>query len=118
MSENLSRRGIDFIVVLLPQMPAWRDAYDPGGVRDAEFRAAVSRRLDGTRTVLIDAQQGLHLRNDQFTDHAHLQWNAVPLLMHYLITQLDKSELSLTHASGALPSCSLIPTSSSGLSCP
>jgi len=101
MSESLSRRGIDFIVVLLPQMPAWRDAYDPGGVRDAEFRSAVSRRLDGTRTVLIDAQKGLHLRNDQFTDHAHLQWDAVPLLMHYLITQLDKSELSLTNAGGA-----------------
>ncbi len=118
MSENLSRRGIDFIVVLLPQMPAWRDAYDPGGVRDAEFRSAVSRRLDGTRTVLIDAQQGLHLRNDQFTDHAHLQWDAVPLLMRYLITQLDKSELSLTHAGGGSASCSLIPTSSSGRSCP
>jgi hypothetical protein len=102
MSENLSRRGIDFIVVLLPQMPAWRDAYDPGGARDAEYRAAVSRRLDGTRTVLIDAQRGLRLRNDQFTDHAHLQWDAVPLLMRYLITQLDKSELSLTNASGGL----------------
>jgi hypothetical protein len=102
MSESLSRRGIDFIVVLLPLMPAWRDAYDPGGVRDAEFRSAVSRRLSGTRTVLIDAQQGLHLRNDQFTDHAHLQWEAVPLLMRYLITQLDKSELSLTNASGGL----------------
>jgi hypothetical protein len=100
MSENLSQRGIDFIVVLLPQMPAWRDAYDPGGARDAEFRSAVAGRLDGTRTVLIDAQKGLHLRNDQFTDHAHLQWDAVPLLMHYLITQLDKSELRLTHDSG------------------
>ena len=100
MNESLSRRGIDFIVVLLPQMPAWRDAYDPGGARDAEFRSAVSRRLDATRTVLIDAHRGLHLRNDQFTDHAHLQWNAVPLLMHYLITQLDKLELRLTHASG------------------
>jgi hypothetical protein len=98
MSEKLSRRGIDFIVVLLPQMPAWRDAYDLGGTRDAEFRTAVSRRLDGTRTVLIDAQQGLHLQNEQFTDHAHLQWDAVPLLMRYLITQLDKSELSLTNA--------------------
>jgi hypothetical protein len=102
MSEDLSRRGIDFIVVLLPQMPAWRDAYDPGGARDAEFRAAVSRRLNGTRTVLIDAQRGLRLRNDQFTDHAHLQWDAVPLLMRYLITQLDKSELSLTNAGGGL----------------
>jgi hypothetical protein len=100
MSESLSRRGIGFIVVLLPQMPAWRDAYDPSGARDAEFRAAVSRRLDGTRTVLIDAQRELHLRNDQFTDHAHLQWDAVPLLMRYLITQLDKSELSLTNAAG------------------
>ena len=102
MSESLSLRGINFIVVLLPQMPAWRDAYDSGGARDAEFRTAVSRRLDGTRTVLIDAQQGLHLRDDHFTDHAHLQWTSVPLLMRYLITQLDKSELSLTHASGAI----------------
>jgi hypothetical protein len=98
MSDDLSRRGIDFIVVLLPQMPAWRDAYDPGGVRDAEFRREVSRRLEPTRTVLIDAQQGLHLTNDQFTDHAHLQWRSVPLLMRYLISQLDKSELSLSHA--------------------
>jgi hypothetical protein len=101
MTENLSQRGIDFIVLLLPQMPAWRDAYDPGGARDAEFRSAVAGRLDGTRTVLIDAQKGLHLRNDQFTDHAHLQWDAVPLLMHYLIRQLDKSELRLTNAGGA-----------------
>ena len=87
-----------FIVVLLPQMPAWRDAYDPGGMRDAAFRREVSSLLGGTDTVLIDAQQGLHLRNDQFTDHAHLQWQAVPLLMRYLISQLDKSELSLSHA--------------------
>ena len=100
MSEDLSRRSIDFIVVLLPQMPAWRDAYDPGGVRDAEFRREVSRRLEPTRTVLIDAQQGLHLSNEQFTDHAHLQWRSVPLLMRYLISQLDKSELSLSHADG------------------
>jgi hypothetical protein len=100
MSENLSRRGIDFIVVLLPQMPAWRDAYDPGGARDAEFRSAVAGHLDDTRTVLIDAQKGLHLRNDQFTDHAHLQWDTVPLLMRYLITQLGKSELRLTNAGG------------------
>ena len=71
-----------------------------------------------TRTVLIDAQKGLHLRNDQFTDHAHLQWDAVPLLMHYLITQLDKSELRLTNAGGGPASCSLIPTFSSGRSCP
>jgi hypothetical protein len=100
MSENLSRRDIDFVVVLIPQMPAWRDAYDPGGVRDAEFRSEVARRLEGTRTFLIDAQQGLHLRNDQFTDHAHLQWSSVPLLMRYLISQLDKSELSLTGTGG------------------
>jgi hypothetical protein len=98
MSEDLSRRGIDFIVVLLPQMPAWRDAYDPGGARDAAFRREVSQRLGGTDTVLIDAQQGLELTNDQFTDHAHLQWRSVPLLMRYLISQIDKSELSLSQA--------------------
>ena len=96
MRDDLSRRVIHFIVVLLPQMPAWRDAYDPGGVRDAAFRRAVSQRLGGTDTVLVDAQQGLELTNDQFTDHAHLQWRSVPLLMRYLISQIDKSELSLS----------------------
>ena len=95
MSESLARRGVDFVVVLLPVMPAWRDAYDPGGVRDAEYRAAIASRLASTPTVLIDAEQGLHLRNEQFTDPAHLQWSSVPLLMDYLISRLDVTELSL-----------------------
>lgn len=95
MSEDLAARGVDFIVVLMPLMPAWRDAYDPGGVRDARFRSAVADELAGTRTVLIDAQEGLRLDNRNFTDHAHLQWPSVPLLMQYLMAQLDRTELGL-----------------------
>jgi hypothetical protein len=94
MSDNLARRGVDFIVVLFPLMPAWRDAYDPAGVRDAEFRAAVAEQLASTRTTLIDVQKGLELDNKNFTDHAHLQWSSVPLLMQYLVAQLDRSQLS------------------------
>ena len=94
MSDSLARRGVDFVVVLLPLMPAWRDAYDPGGDRDAEFRSAVAEQLASTRTVLIDAQKGLRFRNEDFTDHAHLQWSSVPLLMQYLIAQLERTRLS------------------------
>jgi hypothetical protein len=94
MSDSLARRGITFVVVLLPLMPAWRDAYDPGGDRDAEFRSAVAEQLASTRTVLIDPQKGLKLKNENFTDHAHLQWSSVPLLMQYLIAQLERTQLS------------------------
>jgi hypothetical protein len=100
MSESLARRGVNFIVVLLPVMPAWRDAYDPGGVRDAEYRSAVASRLASTQTVLIDAERGLHLRNENFTDPAHLQWRSVPQFMDYLISRLDLTELSLTDNDG------------------
>lgn len=93
LSEGLARRGVEFVVVLLPPMPAWIAAYDPGGFRDRAFRAEVSRHLERTGALLIDAAKGLSLTDKDFTDHAHLQWTSVPAFMDHLISQMDRSKL-------------------------
>ncbi|WP_037460131.1 hypothetical protein [Skermanella stibiiresistens] len=92
MSDMLARRGIEFVVVLFPPMPSWIEAYDPGGARDAAFRADVSRHLNLLNTVLIDTTKGLNLKDSDFTDHAHLQWSSVPILTEHVISQMDSTE--------------------------
>jgi hypothetical protein len=98
MGEDIRRRGIRFVVVLMPSMPAWKDIYDPGGVRDAEYRAEVARALAGTGAILIDADKELRLGNENFTDPAHLQWPSVPLLMEHLITKLEAADFTLAQS--------------------
>ncbi|UEM06778.1 hypothetical protein JL101_030255 (plasmid) [Skermanella rosea] len=95
MSKELSRRGVEFVVVLLPPMPGWIAAYDPGGFRDGAFRSEVSRHLERTGALLIDAAKGLALTDKDFTDPAHLQWTSVPAFMDHLISQMDRSQLDL-----------------------
>jgi hypothetical protein len=98
MSESLARRGVNFVVVLMPVMPAWQDAYDPGGVRDAEYRSAVTRALTATETVLIDTSKSLRLADENFSDPAHLQWPSVAILMRHLIARLDATPIALSRS--------------------
>ncbi|MGH8531222.1 MAG: hypothetical protein ACREV1_00480 [Gammaproteobacteria bacterium] len=93
LSHTLAARDINFVGVLLPPMPAWLHKYDPQGVRDRAFRAAVASHVYPQRTVLIDAAQGLELTDQDFTDPAHIHAASVPTFMRYLLHELEKREV-------------------------
>jgi hypothetical protein len=106
MSTRLAQKGIDFVAVLLPPMPAWLRQYDPTGARDRDYRVAVAAHVDPEHTLLIDAAGGLKLGDEHFTDPAHLQRDSVPLLTHYIQRKVDQAAsqwpLYLTKSEDAL----------------
>lgn len=91
MSKKLAQRDIDFVAALLPPMPAWLNQYDPDGARDQAYRAAVAAHVDPEHTLLIDTAQALKLRDEHFTDPAHLQRDFVPLLMQHIQKKIDQA---------------------------
>ncbi|MGH8656990.1 MAG: hypothetical protein ACREV4_00455 [Gammaproteobacteria bacterium] len=95
MSEDLARRKIDFVAVLLPPMPMWLNRYDPNGARDRAYRSAVAAHVDPEHTLLIDTAKGLPLDDEHFTDPAHLRWDSVPLLMQYVIEKMEQAGITL-----------------------
>lgn len=94
LSHTLAARGINFVGVLLPPMPAWLHKYDPQGVRDRAFRAAVASHVHPQHALLIDAAQGPNLDDRDFTDPAHIHADSVPAFMRYLSHELEKRGVS------------------------
>lgn len=91
MSKNLARRGVRFIVVLLPPMPSWLERYDPNGVRDRKYRQFVATALDPSQAVLIDAAKALRPDDKYFTDPAHIQRDSVPSFMRFIIDGIERA---------------------------
>ncbi len=92
-ARDLNNRGVQWVVVLLPPMPSWVDAYDPGGARDQAWRANIANRLDGTGAILLDGASDLPLQDANFTDPAHLHWESVPILMNWMLDKLENAEI-------------------------
>lgn len=118
LSHTLAARGINFVGVLLPPMPAWLHKYDPQGRRDRAFRAAVASHIHPQRAVLIDAAQELELTDQDFTDPAHIHAASVPTFMRYLLHELEKTGDAARPPSCGEQTCFLTPTPSSLASCP
>lgn len=87
MARNLEHRGVRWVVVLMPAMPAWIDRYDRGGRRDMAWRAQVSAALEGTATVLIDASEGPLRSNRHFVDPAHYDWRYAASFTRWIFEQ-------------------------------
>jgi hypothetical protein len=83
LADDLAARRIEYVVILLPPMPAWLAAYDPDGARDRAYRRQVAETL-GPQALLIDGARGPHFADSDFADHAHLQWASVPRFMDYV----------------------------------
>lgn len=94
MSNNLARRGVRFIVVLLPPMPSWLERYDPNGVRDLRYRQFVATALDPSQAVLIDAAKALRPGDKFFADPAHIHPDSVPSFMRFVIDELKRVGVS------------------------
>jgi hypothetical protein len=90
MARELKARGIAWVVVLFPPMPAWIAHYDPGAVRDGAWREAVAERLAGTGTTLIDGRGGPMFEDRHFTDPAHLHWAYTPAFTRWIFGRLDR----------------------------
>jgi hypothetical protein len=90
MARDLQARGVTWVVVLLPPMPAWIAAFDPGGVRDAAWRDGVAERLAGTGAVFLDGRKSPIDDDRRFSDPAHLNWRHVPILMTWLMDELAR----------------------------
>lgn len=91
MSKNLARRGVRFIVVLLPPMPSWLERYDPNGVRDLRYRQFVATALDPSQAVLIDAAKALRPDDTYFADPAHIHPDSVPSFMRFVIDEIKRA---------------------------
>ncbi|MDF3073758.1 MAG: hypothetical protein K0S54_1425 [Alphaproteobacteria bacterium] len=92
MAQSLERRHVRWVVVLMPPMPAWLDRYDPGGKRDAAWRARVAAALAAPNTVLIDASNG-PLRTDQyFVDPAHYNWRYAASFTRWIFEQYASAD--------------------------
>ncbi|MGH8612856.1 MAG: hypothetical protein ACREYF_12755 [Gammaproteobacteria bacterium] len=91
LSKKLAQRDIDFVVVLLPPMPAWLNEYDPDGARDRAYRFAVAAHVDPEHTLLIDTAKDLKLGDQHFTDPAHLQQDSVALLTQHIQKKVDQA---------------------------
>jgi hypothetical protein len=90
-ARSLDGRGVQWIVVLLPPMPSWIDAYDTGGARDEFWRTNVASRLESTRAILLDGADDLPLQDTHFTDPAHIHWESVPILMNWILDKLENA---------------------------
>lgn len=95
MSKNLARRGVRFILVLLPPMPSWLERYDPDGVRDRRYRQFVATAFDPSQAVLIDAAKALRPDDKYFTDPAHIHPESVPSFMRFVIDEIKRAGYSL-----------------------
>jgi hypothetical protein len=88
MATWLVQRGVRFITVLIPMMPAWSERYDPHGAEVARLAAEIRHRVDtavppGTAMV-IDGTRRFAFKNEDYSDALHLQWSSVPKFMDYI----------------------------------
>jgi hypothetical protein len=90
-ARDLKARKVDWVVVLMPPMPAWIAAFDLGGRRDAAWRAAVAARLDGTGALLLDGARSPIDADRQFTDPTHLHWDSVPILTTWIMDEMERA---------------------------
>lgn len=89
MERMLSRRGIRWVVVLMPPMPAWIDRYDPDGRRDRAWRERVARSLQTSAAILVDGGQSPFLKNEQFVDPAHFHWRWARPFTHWIFREMQ-----------------------------
>jgi hypothetical protein len=68
-------------------MPAWIARYDPGGRRDAAWRAQVAAALTAANTVLIDASNGPLRADRHFVDPAHYNWRYAASFTRWIFEQ-------------------------------
>ncbi len=101
MARELKARGIGWVVVLFPPMPAWIAHYDPGAVRDRAWREAVAERLAGSGATLIDGRGGPAFEDRHFTDPAHLHWAYTPAFTRWIFSRLDRGGALTATFSGA-----------------
>lgn len=87
MASEMRSRDRGIVVVLMPPMPAWIAAYDPGGVRDGAWRRAVHAALDGTGALLLDGV-AFGAADAAFTDPAHFHWEELSAFMDWLRPRL------------------------------
>lgn len=74
MKADLAARGLHWIVVLFPEMPMWRDRFDPDSRRDRAWRDRVTRVAAGPNVTVLDASEAGLTDVAFFTDPAHLNW--------------------------------------------
>jgi hypothetical protein len=88
MATYLADRGVRFITVLIPMMPAWSERYDPQGTEVARFAAEIRNRIDTAAppgaALVIDGTHRFAFENEDYSDALHLQWSAVPKFMEYI----------------------------------
>jgi hypothetical protein len=88
MATYLANRGIRFITVMLPMMPAWSQRYDPHGTEVARFAAEIRNRIATAvppgAALVIDGTHRFAFKNEDYSDALHLQWSAVPKFMDYI----------------------------------
>jgi hypothetical protein len=94
MERNLEQRNIRWIVVLMPPMPAWTARYDPGGERDAAWRAKITETLHSSNTVLIDARKSPFLSDRHFVDPAHYNWRYAASFTRWIFEEYAKDNLT------------------------
>lgn len=87
LQRDMAARNVRWIVVLLPPMQAWLNAYDRDGERDRAWRAEVARRLTAESVTLLDAREGFPVQDSQFTDPAHFQWSAVSAFTRWIFSR-------------------------------
>jgi len=74
LASLLESRGVQFIAVTFPVMPAWAERHDPSGATQASFRSAVQAALAPTKAILVDGMADWRVPDSAFTDPVHLQW--------------------------------------------
>jgi hypothetical protein len=94
MASFLADRGIRFITVLMPMMPAWSQRYDPQGTEVARFAEQIRNQV---KTVdrpemagVVDLTQDVSLSDADFSDALHLQWSSVPKFMGLIIQEIRR----------------------------
>jgi hypothetical protein len=69
----LESKGVKFIAVTFPVMPAWAERHDPSGATQAGFRSAIRAAIASTKTILVDGMTDWRVPDSAFTDPVHLQ---------------------------------------------
>ncbi len=88
IEREMEARKVRWIVVLLPPMPAWIDAYDTNGERDQAWRDSVASHLNAPNTILIDGRERRPAQDYLFSDPAHLHWSSVPDFTRWIFQQV------------------------------
>ena len=89
LAEDLQQRGIAFTFVIAPMRPGYLSGRDPDGMLLAAHRAKVSRALDGTGAVVIDAHAALAMPEEAFFDAYHLKRDKAQKLTRYVGEQMS-----------------------------